>query len=314
MANVSYIQVLRKCNQQCIFCSNPENYNVLSYDEVVKILDKYKRKGIKEVIFTGGEPTLHADLPKMISYANQLGLVCRIITNGQKICDKKYLQKLIDAGLHKFHVSFYSYKPKVQNYLTQNKKSAVNLIKALDNLADFNVQVTINTVINKFNADHLDKNVLFLLKKYPYIKHFVFNNCDPYMNRASENRFVIPKLSDFKDSLNKALKILKLSKKTFRVEKVPLCYMLDFGEFSTETRKIVKKEGRLIYFLDQRGFDDQKTNKFRYPRQKECQGCSLIAICANLQSAADYYNPGELRPQTIDPQIIINKILNDPEK
>jgi len=314
MANVSYIQVLRKCNQKCIFCSNPENDNVLFYDEVTRILDKYKKKGIKEVIFTGGEPTLHADLSKIIIYANHLGFVCRIITNGQRISAKKYLQELVDAGLRKFHVSFYSYKPEIQNYLTQNKKSFVNLIKALTNLVDFDVQVTINTVINKFNADHLDKNILFLLKKFPYIKHFVFNNCDPYLNRASENKFVIPRLRDFKESLIRALKILQLAKKTFRIEKVPLCYIADFAEFSTETRKIVKKENRLIYFLDQRGYDDQPANKFRYPKQKECQGCSLISICAGLQGANTYYDPAELIPQKNDPQMIINKILNDPEK
>jgi len=309
MANISYIQIVRKCNQNCLFCSNPENFREQSYDDVIKILKSYKRRNIKEVIFTGGEPTLHENLPDLIKAAIDCGLTCRIITNGQKISDKQYLHELINAGLRKIHVSFYSYQPKIQNYLTQNDTSFENLYKALQNLKNYNIQITINSVINKFNAKHLDKNILFILKNFPMVEHFVFNNCDPYMNRASKNKFVIPKLSNFKESLSKSLKILKLAKKTFRVEKVPLCYMLDFAEYSTETRKIVKQEDRIIFFLDKRGYDNQKSNKFRYPKSVECNGCTLTKICAGLQGAVDYYDPKELIPQKIDPQIIINKII-----
>jgi hypothetical protein len=38
-------------------------------------------------------------------------------------------------------------------------------------------------------------------------------------------------------SLHRALKLLHQSGRTFRVEKVPLCYMGDFAWASTETRK-----------------------------------------------------------------------------
>jgi MoaA/NifB/PqqE/SkfB family radical SAM enzyme len=310
MANISYIQVIRKCNQNCIFCSNPENLRELSLAEIKKIIDDFKKQGIKEIIFTGGEPTINKDIVEIIKYATANKIISRLITNGQKICDEEFLNKLIKAGLNKIHVSFYSYKPKIQNYLSQNKDSYTNLIKSLDNLRDKPLQVTINTVINKYNANDLDKNVLFLIKNYPFVNHFVFNNCDPYLNRASENKHVIPKLNDFKQSLNRALKILNLSKKTFRVEKVPLCFMLDFAEYSTETRKIVKEENRLIYFLDERELDDQKSGKFRYPKQKECTDCSLQNICAGLQGAVKYYDPKELIPQEIDEKIITNKILN----
>lgn len=311
MAKINYIQIIRKCNQGCLFCSNPENFKEMTVSTFKKQLGNLIKRGTTEIIITGGEPTLHPQLFALIKYTLANSLACRIITNGQKLSDKKYLADLAKTGLKHLHLSFYSYKPKIQNYLSQNPESYLNIIKALRNLAGYDIEVNINCVINKYNAQHLDKNVLFILKNFPRIKHFVFNNLDPMMNRASENTRVIPKLADFKDSLNKALKILKLSGKSFRVERVPLCYMLNFAEFSTETRKRVKNEGRVIYFLDKREQMKQTSDQFKYPEVKVCKKCSLNNICAGLYAADKYYDSQELRPQNIDSSIIIKKILGE---
>ncbi|MCX6744502.1 MAG: radical SAM protein [Candidatus Parcubacteria bacterium] len=309
MAKINYIQIIRKCNQNCLFCSNPENFKEMTVAIFKKQLDDLIERGTREIIITGGEPTLHPQLFSLIKYTLSKGLACRIITNGQKLSDKKYLSDLVKTGLKHLHLSFYSYKPKIQNYLSQNPKSYLNIIKALKNLADYNIEVNINCVISKYNAQYLDRYIIFILRNFPYIKHFVFNNLDPFMNRASENIQVIPKLSDFKASLNKALKILKLAGRTFRVERVPLCYMLDFAEYSTETRKRVKDEGRIIIFLDKRKQMLQNSDQFKYPQVPICNSCSLKDICAGLYAADKYYDASELKPQTIDPQIIISKIL-----
>ncbi len=113
--------------------------------------------------------------------------------------------------------------------------------------------VTINTVINSYNADHLHLTVKWLIRNFPFVRHFVWNNLDPFMNRVEQNRHVIAQLQDFEVSLFKAALFLKQNSRTFRIERVPLCYMAEFAEFSTETRKIVKNENRAISFLDKRG-------------------------------------------------------------
>src|SRR4030042_349251 len=144
MANINYIQIIRKCNQNCLFCSNPENLNQLSIADFRKQLNNLIKHGTKEIIITGGEPTLHENLFSLIKYTLKKGIACRIITNGQKLADKRYLNKLAQSGLQQLHISFYSYKPAVQNYLTQNNDSFGNLIKALSNLSKYNFQVVIN--------------------------------------------------------------------------------------------------------------------------------------------------------------------------
>ncbi len=108
-------------------------------------------------------------------------------------------------------------------------------------------------VINHYNESHLDLTVKFLVKQFPDIRHFVWNNLDPLMMRKTKVAFsTLPDFEIFESSLGKAMKYLDETGRTFRVERVPLCFMRDFEHTSTETRKIVKEEERMVYFLDER--------------------------------------------------------------
>ena len=309
MANIGYIQLNRVCNQACLFCSNPDTGAALCFSDFkAKVNDFIKRK-YSGVILTGGEPTLVDYLPEAIRYCQDKNLDSRIITNGQRTADFDYFKKLVDNGLSLMHVSLYSYKPKIQNYLSQNKESFKNIKKTLKNAEKLNLNININIVINKYNAEHLDKNVYYLIKKFLLINHFVFNNLDPYMNRASQNSFTIPKLKDFKESLNRGMHLLAKYGKTFRVERVPLCYMGDYPQFSTETRKIVKREERIVHFLDDKGMVRQTPKWFKHKKSKVCQECTLNTICAGLYALGEYFDEQELSPLQINKQDIINKIL-----
>jgi hypothetical protein len=48
------------------------------------------------------------------------------------------------------------------------------------------MKVHINTVINHYNQDYLDKIVIFLVKAFPRVNHFIWNNLDPLMMRKTD--------------------------------------------------------------------------------------------------------------------------------
>lgn len=310
MAKIGYIQITRDCNQKCIICSNPPNNKRLSYEKAKKEVDELKKREYDGVILTGGEPTLYPKLPDLIKYCLKKKIFPRIITNGQKLADLNYLKTLKKAGLQHLHLSIYSYRDDIQAKISQNKNSLKNIKKALNNLKKIKgITVDVNIAISKYNANHLSKTVSWLVKKRPFIKHFVFNNLDPFMNRASENPQVIPRLNDFELELHKSLEILEKNDKTFRVERVPLCYLTDFEHVSTETRKIVKNEDRIIYFLDKRGKVIQ--DDWYYKKTDCCQVCFLNKICAGLYGMEKYYNEKELYSVFVDHKKIINNILKN---
>ncbi|HEY8380097.1 MAG TPA: hypothetical protein VIK91_26585, partial [Nannocystis sp.] len=139
----------------------------------------------------------------------------------------------------------------------------------------------------------------------------MWNNLDPSMGRAEVNQAeFVPRLADFELSLVRAMRLLHAGGRTFRVEKVPLCYMGEFAWASTETRKIVKGEERVVHFLDDKQTVRQTAWGHLYA--PACARCRLRPICGGLFDRGAAYDPAELAPQFIDPEPIVRAILDDP--
>lgn len=68
-------------------------------EEWQSILSKAWHAGIPHIIFTGGEPTTRPDLTELISYAQSLGQVTGLLTNGHRLSDHNYFQSLLNCGL-----------------------------------------------------------------------------------------------------------------------------------------------------------------------------------------------------------------------
>lgn len=310
MANIGYIQVNRHCNNSCHFCSNPSNGQNITYEEGIKIIDDFLVSGYKWIIFTGGEPTLSLDLPKWISYAKEKWIESRMISNGMMTANFDFTKKLSDAWLELVHFSVYSYNPKIHDFLTNTPGSWKKLMLSIQNASSLGIRVQINTVISHYNQSHLDITVQFLMKQFPQIEHFVWNNLDPLMMRKTEVALsTLPDFSLFELPLRRSMQLLISLWKTFRVERVPLCYMRGFEYFSTETRKIVKKEERRIHFLDERWVAEQPTSWFLHDKWEACKKCDLNDICGGIwlhqphhilgEDHPGYYDFVEYRPQKV---------------
>lgn len=71
----------------------------LTTEEWNSILQKAFNAGIPHILFTGGEPTLREDLPELLQTAENLGLVTGLLSDGLRLADKDYLDKLLTSGL-----------------------------------------------------------------------------------------------------------------------------------------------------------------------------------------------------------------------
>ena len=83
------------CNFRCPFCHNKDLVLTtppfaIAYDEIWEYLSK--REGILDaVVISGGEPTLHKDLPDFIRKVRTLGYLIKLDTNGTNPTMVKYL-------------------------------------------------------------------------------------------------------------------------------------------------------------------------------------------------------------------------------
>jgi MoaA/NifB/PqqE/SkfB family radical SAM enzyme len=310
VANIGYIQVVRHCNHLCGFCSNPTTPYVHTFETMKVLVDDLVARRYFGVILTGGEPSLHPELPRIARYAAAAGLHVRMITNGWRLADPDFARELAEAGLKIVHVSVYSVRPAVEEALRGLPGTLERAFAAVENAHRYGVEVNINCVINKLNADHLDENIRYWLRHHGHLRHFVWNNLDPSMGRAEVNqaRFT-PRLADFELSLLRALRLLERSGRTFRVEKVPLCFMTEHAWASTETRKIVKGEERIVHFLDAK--QTVRQTDWAHAYAPGCAVCSLRTICGGLFDRGQGYDPGELHPVFVSRDAVVERILQD---
>ena len=317
----AYLQITRKCNNECVFCSNPQFDKDYSLEEAKEQVLEFKKEGIKEIILTGGEPTCCDFLPEIIKFIMKSGMTVKLITNGVNLEDKSLAKKLYEAGLRDVHVSIHSHKKEVADELSQKKGHWEKATKGIRNCLNLGTHVFINSTINSKNYSSLPGFVLFMANEFPEVSHYVFNALDPgkadgnLKSRAGENSWVVARLTDLELPLKKSVGILKQKGKTFRVERIPLCYMPGFEEFSTETRKIVKKQEYVCSFIEK-----EKENQVRKVppgflrvHVKCCEICSLNKICAGIQQEyLDIRGRDEIYPVFVDANKITSNILKKP--
>jgi len=76
----------------------------LSTEDWKTILTRLYNAGIPQVIFFGGEPTLRSDLPELLTFNENLGVVSGLVSSDPKLKNPANLLPLLEAGLD--HLTF----------------------------------------------------------------------------------------------------------------------------------------------------------------------------------------------------------------
>jgi pyruvate formate lyase activating enzyme len=101
---ISAIVFTRGCGFRCPYCHNPELVDPSRYaSEICRndVMDFLRsRQGrLQGVVVTGGEPTIHEDLPQFLADLKAMGFAVKLDTNGTS---PRTLQKVLEVGLVDF--------------------------------------------------------------------------------------------------------------------------------------------------------------------------------------------------------------------
>ena len=123
---VTYLRlsVTDRCNFQCRYCapSLPKSCTpkreLLSFEEMERIVRAFAHLGLERVRLTGGEPTIRADLPELVSRLNNIPGIAEVTmtTNGYLL--ERLAQPLFDAGMRRLNVSLDTLDPSRFSHLT----------------------------------------------------------------------------------------------------------------------------------------------------------------------------------------------------
>ncbi|HEX2911800.1 MAG TPA: GTP 3',8-cyclase MoaA [Chloroflexia bacterium] len=174
------ISVTDKCNFRCVYCMPAEGLQwlkrneILSFEEIEKLVRLLVSMGVEQVRLTGGEPTVRKDLPELIRNLSKIeGLKSlSLTTNGFLL--KSMAKSLAEAGLTRINVSIDSLVREKFFQLTR-RDTLQQVLEGLEELEKYPQisPIKINAVaMRNFTEDEIVPFAM-LARRKPYIVRFI---------------------------------------------------------------------------------------------------------------------------------------------
>lgn len=263
------VSVTDRCNFRCPYCMPAEIYgeryqflprnDLLTFEEITRIVNITVGMGVKKVRITGGEPLVRQDVEKLVSMISRINGVEDLAMTTNAYLLSGMAQTLKDAGLHRITVSMDSVDDDVFQRMNGRGFSTAKVMNGIDSAkrAGFN-PIKINAVVQKGINDHTLVDLAKWCRDNGHIPRFI-----EYMDVGTLNEWKL-------DEVLPAGEIVRIIGEKLPVEKLDPAYvgevarryryLDDKGEFGvissvTEpfcgdcTRLRLSPEGRIVTCL-----------------------------------------------------------------
>lgn len=211
-ASTKRIKVTSECNQNCIFCDGNAGSDPKLYSKKQVELQILKRKGLRRLNITGGEPTICDNLGGYLRLAKKTGYRdIAILTNANRFSDRAYASRMKKSGLTEAIVSVYHYDPGISDKISKVRGSFQRKKEGITNLRNLGVKVTVNIVIFSGNYTAIPKLVEFLHSSLD-VRFFAFSFLEPNCTRVAARPELVPDLQKSLTYLKKAVEYCKKNK------------------------------------------------------------------------------------------------------
>lgn len=177
------ISVTDRCNFRCLYCMPKEVYGkgyrflphseLLSFEEISRLVHIFNQLGTRKVRLTGGEPLLRHELHVLVKMLADIpNLEIALTTNGSLI--SRHARKLKKAGLDRVTISLDSLDDEVFKHINGVKfpvKKILDGIKAAED-AGFH-PIKINMVVKRGLNEHLIVPMARYFINSPHIVRFI---------------------------------------------------------------------------------------------------------------------------------------------
>ncbi|GAB4526727.1 MAG: hypothetical protein Fur0018_12140 [Anaerolineales bacterium] len=153
-----------RCNNDCAHCYNVSDRHDPELDTAdwKAILDRLWEIGAPHIVFTGGEPTLRADLPELIAHAEHNGQITGLNTNGRRLRDPRFVEALVQAGLDHVQITLESHEAAIHDHMVRCKGAWKQTVEGLRNALASPLFVMTNTTMLRDNVQGLPATLDFL--------------------------------------------------------------------------------------------------------------------------------------------------------
>jgi cyclic pyranopterin phosphate synthase len=157
------VSITDRCNFRCVYCMPKEVYGrdhqflerkeLLSFEELTRVVGVFASRGVKRVRITGGEPLVRKNVEELIGMLSEIdGVELALTTNGALLPQKA--QALADAGLSRVTVSLDSVDDPTFRALNDVDFPVAKVLEGIDAAAAAGLPVKVNAVVKRGANDN----------------------------------------------------------------------------------------------------------------------------------------------------------------
>jgi radical SAM protein with 4Fe4S-binding SPASM domain len=152
-----------RCQNDCPHCyvSRPKDFPEMPTEQWKRVIDRCWEMGIPHLTFTGGEATLRPDLVELVQYAEDVGLVTGLQTNGRRLRDRAYLDELLLAGLDHIQITLESHNPAIHDRMVGVEGAWQETVEGIKTVVDADVYMMTNTTMTTENVGGIKETIAF---------------------------------------------------------------------------------------------------------------------------------------------------------
>ncbi|HCR04544.1 MAG TPA: GTP 3',8-cyclase MoaA, partial [Gemmatimonadetes bacterium] len=131
------VSVTDKCNLRCVYCMPEEGLSwlrkeqLLTYEEIVKVITTMAPLGLRRVRITGGEPLVRRDLPELVHMIAAVPGIEDLSLSTNGVLLEEHGEALREAGVNRVNISLDSLRPDRVDVLSRRPGSAQRIMAGI---------------------------------------------------------------------------------------------------------------------------------------------------------------------------------------
>lgn len=291
MADSFFLDMGYCCNQSCRYCWTDKTHGFKSLAYFESCLKLAELRNFTKPMLIGGEPLIFDAFDELVELFHEHGMKrFGVNTNGTRLADAAFFDKLCEQGMYFCQISFDSSNPRTQNDLARHPELFRKLEKALENVARHpEIEFHTSTVVTTRNIDDLQALAEYFLRfqdRTGIIVHMGITAMKPTPNA---DKGLVPRLTQTASKVGAVIEYGEKHELFAQYREIPFCLMPNLERQSTEYWFDVyeHKQGRMPVNIA----------KYIHKHADACENCLMNQDCSGISiEYAKVFGSDELRP------------------
>jgi His-Xaa-Ser system radical SAM maturase HxsC len=220
-----------RCNHYCVMCSQPPKAadDTQVAKDILAAIPLFA-KHTRELILSGGEPTLVGDLffdiLKKIS-GHLPATAVHVLSNGRSSADRDFAKRVGALNLPDlmFGVPLYSDDPDRHNFVVQAEGAFDETINGILNLKASGVRVEIRVVLHRYTIPTLVSLASYIATNLTFVDHVAFMGLEAmgFARSNWDDLWIDPR--EYQNELKEACKLVSRKGIRTSIYNLPLCWL-----------------------------------------------------------------------------------------